>query len=214
MTENEIEVQQAPRRFRKLSKADFLRMGLPREFWHARLSEIHESGRRLVERYIEKLDDAVASGDGIIFFGGTGVGKTSAAAVLAKALRASRRSVYFTNFWNLRDDVKKGALFDDDQGILERCKFVDALIIDGVQKSDADERWTMTISDLCRLVRYRRSERKLSILTVQTPFASIKSDTDGSAVLRPLTKELYGCCAFCSIEGDLRRADVTKKYIE
>lgn len=150
---------------RKLTEHDLIRMRLPEAFWRARLDGIQGDARGVAERYVDKIEDWVRRGVGFLVTGSPGTGKTGFAAVLAKAAKASSKTVYFTRMSELRDAVKDGAEFSEDEAVLERCRSVDFLVVDGVQKEDATAPY-FGAPHLVDLVMLRGDRRRATVVTM------------------------------------------------
>lgn len=119
---------------RELTEGDFELMCLPKEFWVASWSFLSDSKvKQKVFNYLNSLniDHQVAKdGDGLLIAGEHGTGKTYISAICAKAFRKYEYSVYFVSAAHLQDGAEQGIEFDEGEGMLDRAKNVDVLIID------------------------------------------------------------------------------------
>ena len=119
---------------RKLRPLDFQLMNVGRRYWDVRWDRIQKSLYPTVLAYLRRLDDALAKGDGLLFFGKYGVGKTCAMICLAKEARRRGYTVYFGRAPEIRKALIQGAKFNESQTLADRMKSVDLLIIDDLGK--------------------------------------------------------------------------------
>jgi DNA replication protein DnaC len=159
---------------RALSPPDFERMNLPREFWRAKVSGVQEGVRHTVERYLLRIREMREKGIGLLIHGDSGVGKTSIAALVAKEGRARGFTVLFTGVWELREMMRSRVMFEEGTSIQDRCREVDILVLDALGPEDAAEPW-VNEKFLADLVNYRRSYRKVTIITSRLPMDVLKS---------------------------------------
>ena len=91
----------------ELTKQILERMNLPPEFWRSKVTDIEdEETRKVVSRYLKKIDEMVSEGIGLLLYGVPGVGKTIIAALIAKEARTWKHTVFFTMIWELRECVR------------------------------------------------------------------------------------------------------------
>ena len=160
---------------RALTLSDFERMNLPREFWKSQVKHVPEAVRETVRRYLLRIDEMAEKGIGLFLTGNAGVGKTSIAALVAKEARARGYTVYFVGVWELREGLRSRAQFDDTSSILDRCREVDFLVLDGLRPEDSKE---MYINErvLAELISFRKSRREVTVVTTKMLPASVRSD--------------------------------------
>jgi DNA replication protein DnaC len=151
---------------RPLTRDDLVRMNLPDGFWRAKIQGVPESVRAVIERYMRRIDEMIARPAGILLHGGAGVGKTGIAAVIAKEARARGFTVYFVPVWELREAFRNRVQFDPDTLVIDRCRDVDLLVLDGLR--DADAKAPMFgARELEDLVGSRGARRHPTIITTQ-----------------------------------------------
>jgi len=149
---------------RALSPPDFERMNLPREFWRAKVGGVQEKLRPTVERYLLRIREMREKGIGLLIHGGSGVGKTSIAALVAKEGRARGYTVLFVGIWELREMMRSRIMFEEGTSIQDRCREVDILVLDSLGLDDATDTW-VNERFLEELVNFRRSYRRPTIIT-------------------------------------------------
>jgi len=162
-----------PSKPRKLEAIDFERMRIPREHWRASMSEVLESYRAPLERYMgeppcERLDRRARDGEGLLLYGEAGTGKTSIAAIVARRMRAWRHSVFFTTAVDLRAGRRHGHVFDADDGtsIWDRARTVDVLVLDDITEADLADRYYGEAA-LLAMLRERAASRRVNIVTTR-----------------------------------------------
>lgn len=158
---------------RPLVRDDLERMNLPPEFWHARVQGIPDSVREAATRYLTKLPDMIMRPVGLVLCGPPGVGKTGMAAVVAKETRSIGFTVYFVPVWELREDVRNRVEFESGRSILDRCREVDLLVLDGLRLEDA----TMPIigaREIEDLIAARTSRLRPTIVTTRAGLRDLR----------------------------------------
>jgi DNA replication protein DnaC len=128
---------------RELGPVDFARINLHKTLWEADLAGVTAEVRAPVARFASRIVEARRHGGGAYFYGPIGSGKSGAAGVLAKEARAWGFTVYCTTVSELRDAVRDRKMFDAEASVLVRCRQVDALVLDDLQMSDKDEKFSV-----------------------------------------------------------------------
>lgn len=183
---------------RPLDKKDLDRMNLPERFWKVRFNEISDvpnsdgdTLRAVVGGYLENFDKVMAEGHGLLIWGDNGVGKTSAAAVLAMEARRRGKSVFMIASSEYIESVISKYRFDEQMTIVERAKTVDLLVIDDFGKEYRDKRgWTDRMFE--DLFRYRSSRLRPVVLTMNIPMERLYKECEeaGQVSLLQLLKEI------------------------
>lgn len=163
---------------RPLTEADFARMHLPEEYWRSKIQEVAESVREPVQNYLVSMHKMAERGAGLIVGGGSGVGKTGIAALVAKEARSRGFTVFFTTIWELREYVRSRIMFDDSTSVLDRCREVDVLVLDNLRAEDATE-MMVNAKTLEDLLASRGSRRKISILTTRMSLGDLRAKMPG-----------------------------------
>jgi DNA replication protein DnaC len=185
---------------RPLAIPDFERMNLPREFWTAKVQHVPEAMREKVNRYLVHLPKMLDRGIGMILSGDTGVGKTGIAALVAKEARSCGYTVFFTTVWELRECVKAKVMFEEATSVLDRCRDVDFLILDGMRPEDAKD-FTFDRRSIEELLVTRGARRKVSILTSRMKVRDFQADFPS------LIEAVQGCMVFLDVKGPNQRTE-------
>lgn len=174
---------------KKLTPEDLERSSIPKEHWMAVLDRIPGEARKAINNYLDPKSGLIDEGAGLLLSGDPGVGKTSAACVVAKVCRARGKTVFFITPPELREANKAKSNFEDDLSIVQRCRSVDLLILD--QWDDADLKdYYIGAKFVADLLRYRRSRQLPTIITSR--YSSFGDDEIASAsvgYLVPVTLE-------------------------
>jgi DNA replication protein DnaC len=153
--------------WRELDDGDMERINLPKELWTADVAGVPASIKPNVEKYLANLWDALDKGTGLMLCGLNGVGKTGTAALILKAARAIGFSGYFTSLDELHKCVKDNVAYDDSFSVLQWCRKVDVLVLDGLNESDFTRPYPFPITELEALLTHRRDSALATILTTQ-----------------------------------------------
>lgn len=90
--------------------------GFPASAIDPKLERVPADIRETVKLYLDTLPGRLAAGDGIIFIGGVGAGKTTALALIAQAAPSSG-GVMFTTMNNLFDELFRVGSRNDEGGV-------------------------------------------------------------------------------------------------
>lgn len=192
---------------RKLTKSDMEWMHIPPEYWRAVVADVPDSVRDAVVRYASNVVAYVERPVGLLFIGPVGVGKTSAAVVLAKEARASGKTVLFVSVWELREDVKNKVSFDESHSMLDRCRQVDLLVLDGLKPEDATG-YFFGAKELEELLSARSSHRRATFITTRCSIADLRSKGFG-----PMLDALTGTVVPLDVRGPNRRMEQNKELL-
>jgi DNA replication protein DnaC len=157
---------------RKVTDKDLRRVNLGKTFWMTTASQIQdENVRSVVVRYQGRMDEMVRTGSGILFTGGAGVGKTSAAACLLKAAIARGYTTYFVTHDELRElrFDKTGRLFGDGTDgvtVKQKIERAQVLVLDGFNYPFLTDKAFGPL-ELERLIHKRNSMMLTTVLTTR-----------------------------------------------
>lgn len=191
---------------RKLDQDDFIRMNLPREFWPARSDVIAKSAYPSIHNYGTKIGEMLRDGLGFVFYGPAGVGKTGAAAVLAKIAKCYGHSVLFVTISDLRELARSRIDFDDKQSMNDRSRDVELLILDNLRMEDAKET-IVNAASLEALLEHRGTWKRSTIITTRMMDGELTKAFSG------LMEKARATCAFLPIQGENLR-DKAEKELE
>jgi DNA replication protein DnaC len=145
-------------------------MRIPQRFWSVRLDQVDEAIRPKIDRYLRRLDEHLDWGEGLLLWGDNGVGKTSAAVLIALEVRRRGASVLFITAEGLRQAVLERERFDDDQTVIERARAVDFLVLDDLGKEHPGETgFTERLFE--NLIRERVAARRTTVMTTNLPMS-------------------------------------------
>jgi len=190
---------------RKLDRNDMRRMSIPREYWDVTIDHVAESVRANIANYIKNFDEAADKGAGLLLCGSVGVGKTTAAVVVAMKVRARARTALFTRVSELRDLLRRREMFDGDVLVSERIREVDLLVLDDLQESDALER-VFSLSEIGQLVRFRSSWCRPTVITTRASVVSLEGIPDAGRFLDvTIPIHVTGENRYSELEGEILR---------
>ena len=133
----------------------------------------NERAYKLAVRYVERFDDMMKSGQGIMFFGPVGTGKSYTAAAIANELINRKHSAVMTSFIKLLEKMRS---FDTDDGeYIDRLNHADLLVIDDL---GAERSTDTALENVYSIVDSRYRSRKPLILTTNLEMEQIKNPAD------------------------------------
>ena len=167
---------------RALTGKSLERMRVPRRFWTSEYSRISRGyAKKLIYRFVSKIDDAISRGYGMMLWGKNDTGKTSAAVVLAKEARRRGHSVMFVSAGEYLTQVIEGVVFNDATTMAQRCREVDLLILDDLGKE------IERVGSVGSIAANRMFEDLL-----RTRYGSLKSTVITANISPALITERYG----------------------
>jgi hypothetical protein len=209
----EVKQGTSPRRVRRpLSKTDYNRMNLPREHWKAHSRHIQDSeDRDVVMNYGKRVVEMVGSATGLILSGGTGTGKSSIAAVLAKEAVRWGFSAYFVSHEELAELRFEDPKFAEGMSVMGRVRSVDFLVLDNFDgRFLADKRFGPF--ELEKLVRRRNADLLTTVLTTRVGEGmAAKAAGSGDDVFPGLMSTLNARAVTMHIDGKDMRATSNKE---
>ena len=151
----------------------------------ASFEEREGTGKALqaARRYIEVFAEMSSRGEGLLFAGPTGCGKTHLAAAIGNALLEDGRRVVFKRvtdlYYELRGSFDGG---NSETDIITPCRQADLLILDDLE-ADAPTPWTRSV--LQSLVDYRVNYyRPMVVTTNLRDEAALRGAVDSRTVDR------------------------------
>jgi len=140
--------------------------GLPREFWQAEKVKVRRNKPAFAEirRYIDKMENAVKHGLGLIMLGENGVGKTTASAQIVLAAIRRNMSVLYITFPNLIHLIRKSQGDEWLAEVLADLVVRDVMIIDELGKEYKRTGSAFVDTELDRIVRNRRGDIRPTII--------------------------------------------------
>jgi DNA replication protein DnaC len=188
----------------KLTSEHLALMRIPRRFWEARFETLQDPLRAPVKAYLgsqpsdlmQKLD----RGEGLWLSGRNGIGKTTAAVVLAKEVRRTGAPVLFVAAHELCEGAVKKARFNDEMLLSERAETVDFLVLDDLGKEHLGSSG-FTHQFLENLLRKRVNAGQATLVTSNIRPEELRKRYHTSFV--EFVKEL-GACVSVTDAKDLR----------
>lgn len=148
-----------------LTEHDLVRMNVGKRFWHVELQKIPDACeyKKALKTWIARMPEMVGKGVGMLFHGEFRAGKTGAAVICLKALHTHGGTGYMIRADGIAGCVVNADRFDDEQSVEERCRHVDALVLDELVFQGGRGQTDAMIE---RLVRWRYDHQKPMIVTV------------------------------------------------
>lgn len=163
---------------------------------------------RVARRYAENFNTIRNMRDlnGLLFYGGVGTGKTFFAACIANELLEHGKTVYFTNFARLSNELT--GLNKDRQQFLDGLNDYDLLVLDDLSA----ERDTEFMSEVVfQVIDARAVSRKPMIITTNLTAEQLKySEMDKKA--RVYSRILERCAPVEVAGADRRKKKLTQNY--
>ncbi len=172
---------------RKLTESDLVRMRIPKRHWHARPDHVSDdtvqgasmSVREAMRRYVDKIDEVVKLGQGLLLWGANGTGKSSIAVILGKEFRRRGYPVLYMEAADMKRVVVDREMFDDEQLFWDRALNVSVLILDDLGKGCVDGTgFGMRLLD--ELIRHRNAHKLVTIITTNWRTKELASEVMAS----------------------------------
>lgn len=179
---------------------------IPETYKNANIAKIQGDGQKYTARYLDNIPKMVSDGVGMFIYGKEGVGKSSMAAVIARAAAQYRFTVTRFTFGEAQstkidDRTEYNA---DGQFINDRLHTVDFLILDDFDHDFIDDR-VFGASRVRRLIAARSTARKATFLTSRIQPKDV-TGSDSRIVNKQLFIELHhqmkGSMVSVLIEGE------------
>ena len=180
----------------RLQKRLFLKSGLDAAAVFSNYDAAKSPASVISRKYCQKLDEAAASGLGVLFYGGVGTGKSFFAQCIGNAAISAGKSVFFVN-------VSALLLADADarQDALRRAEKDDFLILDDV---GAQRRTSFGDEVLYHIVNTRCRTSKPLIATTNLSLTQMKEEQE-LAACRVFDRLLEMCPVRVKMDGESRR---------
>lgn len=151
---------------RTLDRSDMVRMNLPEHLWTTKVSGVCEAQRAVVDRYLVNLPEMKQRTAGLYVIGAEGVGKTAIGVLICKEARSLRFTAFFTPVWELREGIRSHLMFDESTSLLDRCREVDFLVLDGLSADDERD-FVFGSRAIEDLILTRSARRRVTIVTTR-----------------------------------------------
>jgi hypothetical protein len=182
----------------QLVEFDFKLMNLGRLYRGVKAKGIQdEDARNTVINYCHDIVKYVQSGNGFVFTGEPGVGKSAAAAIIAMEARRWTFTVRVTFHEELQELQFNDRPFDDSMSMMERIRAVDLLVLDNFNEDFIEDN-RFGPKHMEKLVTRRQADGKVTMLTTRIPGSSWGNDRR----LKSLWGVFQGTNIGVTIEGE------------
>lgn len=130
----------------------------------------NERALRIARRYVEKFNELKTSGQGIMFYGDVGTGKSYIAAAIANELMAGLHTVVMTSFPNILERA-----LDFDSNSLDFASRAELLVIDDL---GAERSTDFALEQMYKVIDDRYRSKRPVILTTNLSLDHMKKCTD------------------------------------
>ena len=175
---------------RSLHRDDFERIGIPERFRNASIDRIKPDDsvhKKVIIKYILKLEEMRKKGIGLLFWGDNGVGKTACASLILKEARRRGFTCLFCRSFDLKDFIIGSD--EKSKSVAKRIKRVDFLVIDDLGKEYSGESGFVE-RVLDGIFRERSGSMKPVIITTNMGKSALKERYKKSMV-ESLTEAVY-----------------------
>lgn len=203
---------EARERERKKRIAERRRMAFPNselaECTFERSNGADEKGMTAAQNYVKHFAQFYKDGQGLLFFGGVGVGKTYLAACIANALIDQGYSCLMTTFTRIVNEIQ--STYDGRQEYIDELCDYDLLVIDDF----AAERNTEYMNEqVFTILDQRLRVGKPLILTTNLTSEELKNPSD--LMRQRMYSRIYELCIPVEVCGkDRRRTGLSRSYAD
>lgn len=162
---------------------------------------------RTAHKFCDRFGDFKRKGKGLLFYGGTGTGKTFTAACIANELTGAGVSVMMTNFAKIVNRVQEK--FEGRQRYLDSLNKFDLLIIDDL----AAERNTEFVNEIVYNVIDSRYSSGLPLI-VTTNISPKDMIKEGEITRNRIYSRLYQMCYAIEVKGKDRRKEAAAREVD
>ncbi len=143
------------------------------KFSNYKVMEENRKAFGIAKRYVENFEEMYSKGQGILFWGNVGTGKSYTAAAIANELLEQMQSVIMTSFIKLLDEISD---FDkDDSEYIAKLNQAKLLIIDDL---GAERGTDFSVEKVYDIIDSRYRTRKPIILTTNLEICQMKNCDD------------------------------------
>lgn len=158
-------------RLRRLSLMDTRLQGV--RFANYQVTEENRKAFGIARKYVENFDTMFSKGQGVLFWGDVGTGKSYTAAAIANELLTKLQSVIMTSFIKLLDEM--GGADSDDSLYISRLNQARLLIIDDL---GAERGTDYALEKVYNIIDSRYRSGRPIILTTNLELTQMKNCTD------------------------------------
>lgn len=162
---------------KKLTWDDLKYAKIGERYWRVSRRDIpDELGyKKILESYIENIDDYHERGVGLLFQGDYGTGKTSAGCIILKAALSKMYKCLFFPVRDIQERIINNTLFDEETNAsyMERAREVNFLLLDDLG-DESKGKSDFLISAIEGLLRYRSDNKLPTLITTNFDVGKIK----------------------------------------
>lgn len=191
-------------------------MLLPPEYLGLEISDIPDGEfRNTIENYVAKMRDMFDSRVGLLIWGKPSSGKSAAAAILAKEARKRYKTAMFITIWDLRESLFNHAMFVSGQSLMQRAKEVDFLVLDGLDKADAEAKAkAFNLVEIERLINSRAQQHRLTVVTSRVSPRDMGEDSVFRLFLRATESRLLAVHSPDPVDSIRKRKAYMKQLLQ
>lgn len=172
--ERRLQFEEEQRRIDKLRRLSLMDSRLKGvRFSNYEVSEENRKAFGIAKRYVENFNEMYSKGQGILFWGNVGTGKSYTAAAIANELLNQMQSVIMTSFIRLLDEMSNPDI--DESEYIARLNQAKLLIIDDL---GAERGTDFALEKVYDIIDSRYRSGKPILLTTNLEFAQMKNCTD------------------------------------
>lgn len=162
---------------------------IPEQFWNIRPKSIkYNRGifKKIIQKYVKKLDTALERGYGLMLLGDNGVGKTMFMCyVLMEAIKEGM-TAYYTTMPQLDRDIKRGFKDSEAENRLEWLLTSDFLVIDELGKERAKASNAYMDGQIERIIKQRTDGNQPVLMSTNMSYQEIM-ESYGPTIISMLT---------------------------
>ena len=178
-------------------------------FANYKVTEENRKAYGIAKRYVEKFNQMFSEGQGILFWGNVGTGKSYTAAAIANELLEQMQSVIMTSFIKLLDEMS-GFEKQDNCGYIINLNQAKLLIVDDL---GAERGTDFSLEKVYDIIDSRHRTGKPIILTTNQEISQMKSCED--IRYSRIYDRIFKMCYPVKMDGmSWRKRDAAKRFAE
>ena len=199
-----LEDMKAVERIRKASLMD--EKFRDADFSHFEQTKFNAKNLKLCRRYVDAFDKMVQNNQGLLFYGGVGIGKSFAAATIANELMKKKVPVIMTSFVKLLEMIQEGT--EQESAILSKLNRAQLVIFDDL---GAERNTDYALEKVYNIVDTRYRRQLPMILTTNLTVEEMKEETD--IRYGRIYDRIFECCYPMQFTGtSWRKKTASRRY--
>ncbi len=206
--EKRFEFEEEQRRIDQLKQLSLMDARLKEAcFENYQVTEENKKIFHIAKRYVENFEKMFSIGQGLLFWGNVGTGKSYTAATIANELLNQRKSVIMTSFIKLLDMMSR---FEEDSDYIARLNQARLLIVDDL---GAERGTDFSLERVYDIIDSRSRSKKPIILTTNLEISQMKSCED--IRYNRIYDRIFEMCYPVKVEGmSLRKREAAIRFPE